>query len=281
MISVRDKMVAGDRWQVSGNTFFRGMASLFVILYSFFSISISAQDTKIPPPPDLPRLVSDMAGMLTYDDTRTLERKLEAYNDSTSTQIAVVIVPTLNGEDIAQYATELGAKWGIGEKGKDNGVLMVISQGDHKIFIATGRGVEANLPDIIAKRIVDHVITPQFKAGHYYAGINAATDEMIARLSGQFVNDNPKDDTGGSGSGAKWIALIIVIIFLLIIFFGGGRGGQTYGGGGSFLPWFLLGTLMGGGGGGGGGGDDDGGGGGGFGGFGGGDFGGGGAGGSW
>jgi uncharacterized protein len=223
--------------------------------------------------------------MLTYDDARALERKLEAYNDSTSTQIAVVIVPTLNGEDIAQYATELGAKWGIGEKGKDNGVLLVISQGDHQVFIATGRGVEANLPDIIVKRIIDHVITPQFKAGHYYAGINAATDEIIARLSGQFVNDN----TDKSAGNARWIALVIVVIFLLLMIWGGGRGGQTYGGGGSILPWFFLGGLLGGGSGGVGGfnggyGDSGGGsdgGGGGFGGFGGGDFGGGGAGGSW
>jgi uncharacterized protein len=279
MISVRDKKGTRGGGRGNGKPFSKQVFSLFVILYSLFSISVSAQDIKLPERPDPPRLVNDMAGMLTYNDARTLEQKLVAYSDSTSTQIAVVIVPSLNGADIAQYATELGAKWGIGEKGKDNGVLLLISQGDHKVFIATGRGTEANLPDIIAKRIVDHVITPQFKAGQYYAGINAATDEMIARLSGQFVNDNTKDDTDGSASHAKWIALIIVAIFLLLIFFGGGRGGQTYGGGGSFLPWFLLGTLMGGGGGGGG--NDDGGGGGGFGGFGGGDFGGGGAGGSW
>jgi uncharacterized protein len=267
---------------VSGHRLLMGVRAMFIILYSLFSISVSAQDLKIPARPDPPRLVNDLAGMLTYDETNSLERKLTGYSDSTSTQIAVVIIPSLEGTDIAQYATELGAKWGIGVKGKDNGVLLIISKTEHKIFIATGRGVEANLPDIIAKQIVDRIIKPEFKAGHYYAGINAATDEMIARLSGQFVNDSIKDKSDEQGTGySKWIALVIVIIFLLLIFFGGGRGGQTYGGGGSGLPWFLLGGLMGGMGSGDGGGRGGGGGGGGFGGFGGGDFGGGGAGGDW
>jgi uncharacterized protein len=277
MRSVRDRMVTGSRWQLTGSAIRKNCFTLFLILCSLFSGI--AQDIKLPLRPDPPRLVNDLGGMLSEDEENTLEQKLTAYSDSTSTQIAVVTINSLDGADIAQYATELGAKWGIGVKGKDNGVLLIISKNDHRIFIATGRGVEANLPDIIAKQIVDHVIKPQFKAGHYYEGINAATDQMIARLSGQFVNDDIKDNTDRNTGNAKWIALVIVAIFLLLIFFGGGRGGQTIGGGGSVLPWFLLGGLMGGmGRGDGGGGGDSGGG---FGGFGGGDFGGGGAGGGW
>ena len=279
MKSVRDKF-NGTGKERRSTTFSRGFLTLFIILSSL--LSGSAQDLKIPERPNPPRLVNDMAGMLSREDDNTLERKLVAYSDSTSTQIAVITINSLEGNDIAQYTTELGAKWGIGKKGKDNGVLLLISKSDRKAFIATGRGVEANLPDITAKRIIDRIIIPNFKQQKYYVGINAATDEMMARLSGQFTNDDQKDTKSSIKGHAKLIALIIVAIILFFIFFGGGSGGQTYNSGGSSGGSFLLGALLGSalGGGGGRGGDSDGGGGG-FGGFGGGDFGGGGAGGDW
>jgi uncharacterized protein len=284
MRSVKDKGPHASKGDLSEKSrwLFKPPLGVWVLFIALFSITVSAQDYKLPERPDPPRLVNDMAGMLSPEEANTLENKLVAYDDSTSTQIAVVIIDSLEGGEPAQYATELATKWGIGNKGKDNGVLLLISKNDHKIFIATGRGAEANLPDIIVKRIIDHVIKPQFKAGQYYAGISAATDEMIARLSGQFVNDNIKDNTDRSKGNAKWIALVIIGIILLFIIFGGGSGGQTYNRGGSssgsFLTGALLGSLLGGGRGGG---DSGGGGGGGFGGFGGGDFGGGGAGGDW
>ncbi len=282
MRSVRDKY-NGARHEGRGtdNRFLKCATTLFITLCSLFTLS--AQDLKLPARPDPPRLVNDMAGMLSPDEANTLERKLVAYSDSTSTQIVVLTINSLDGADKAEYATALIHQWGIGVKGKDNGVVLLISKNEHQIFIGTGRGVEANLPDIIVKRIIDHTITPQFKAGHYYAGINAATDEMIARLSGQFVNDDQKDTEAKPIGHAKLIALVIVIIILLFIFLGGGGGGgQTYGSGSSFLFGALLGSALGGGRGGGfGDGGGFGGGGGGFGGFGGGDSGGGGAGGSW
>jgi uncharacterized protein len=282
MRSVRDKkMGTRDKGRGTGNAFARGFATLFIILCSLFSVT--AQDLKLPERPSPQRLVNDMAGMLSRDEANNLENKLVAYSDSTSTQIVVMTINSLDGNDIGQYAIDLIHKWGIGQKGKDNGVLLLISKSDHKIFIATGRGVEANLPDITAKRIVDNVITPKFKEQQYYAGINAATDEMMARLSGQFTNDQKDTKTSLKGH-AKLIALVIVAIILLFIFLSGGSGGQTYNSGGSSGGSFLLGALLGsalGGGGRGGDGGGFGGDGGGFGGFGGGDSGGGGAGGSW
>lgn len=276
MRSVRDKLqVAVGRWRLAGNS----LLTLFVILYSLFPISVSAQDFHLPEQANPPHLVNDFANMLSPDEVSALEQKLLAYSDSTSTQIAIVTINSLEGGDIAQYSTELHHKWGIGQKGKDNGVLILIAKQEHKVFISTGRGVEANLPDIIALRIVEHTIRPQFKAGRYYAGINAATDEIIARLSGQFVNDKPDTDNPevSPESRAKVIAFIIFFIILVIIAIirRGGGGGQTLGG--SSGLWFLTGLL----GGMGSSGGDGGGGGGGFGGFGGGDSGGGGAGGSW
>ena len=277
MRSVRDKY-KGTKGKGRGmrSAVAKCVTTFFVILYSLFSVY--AQDLKIPERPNPPRLVNDMAGMLSHDEDNNLESKLVAYSDSTSTQIAVITINSLEGNDIAQYASELGAKWGIGMKGKDNGVLLLISKSDRKAFIATGRGVEANLPDITAKRIIDRILIPNFKEKKYYDGINAATDEMMARLSGQFSNDDQRDNKSNFKGWAKLIALIIVLIILLVIFFRGGNGGQTYNSGGSsgdsFLLGALLGSALGGGGSSGGGGGD-------FGGFGGGDFGGGGAGGDW
>jgi len=89
---------------------------------------------------------------------------------------------------------KLAQKWGIGRGKKDNGVLVLISKSEREIFIATGRGVEEYLPDAICERIIQSKIKPNFKAGNYYAGLNEATDEMIARLSGTFVNNESKAD---------------------------------------------------------------------------------------
>ena len=253
---------------------------LFSLLFSFQSLF--AQEIKLPERPDPPRLVNDMAGMLSPADAQAIEQKLVAYSDSTSTQIAVVIIPTIGGAEINQFATELFHGWGIGQKGKDNGVLLFIAKDDHKLFIITGRGVEEFLPDAICKRIIDRTIQPAFKAGQFAVGINSGTDEMMARLSGQFVNENQNDTTTTVPTRIKLKGIIIAIIILFIIasLFGGG-GGQTYSGAGVSKWWLLFALLNGMGGGGRRGGGDWGGGGGGFGGFGGGDSGGGGAGGSW
>lgn len=230
---------------------------------------------QIPEKPNPPRLVNDLAGMLSGSQQQALEQKLVAYDDSTGTQIAIVTIATLDGAEKAQYAIELGEKWGVGGSKMDNGVVVLVARDDRQMFIATGRGVEEYLPDAICKRIVENVMKPEFKAGDYYAGLNKATDEMIARLSGNFVNDK---EPGGDKIPLWVIILIIFIIFFLlpIIFRGGGGGGGTTYGGRGYRNW-GGGPVWGGGGFGGGGSS----GGGGFGGFGGGSFGGGGAGGSW
>lgn len=278
MTSVKDNSYFGLRIADCGfNTLLR-VALLCLILVLPFSYTFS-QEIKLPQKPNPPRLVNDYAGMLNEGDAEALEGKLVAYTRETSTQIAVVIIPTLDGAEINQFATELFHKWGIGEKGKDNGVLLLIAKDDRKLFIATGRGVEEFLPDAICKRIVEQTIKPEFKAGNYAQGINAGVDEMQARLTGQFKNDTQEDEpVKFKISWLIWAVLIIIV--LIVLFGGGGNNGQTHSGMGSSAAWFLLGALSnrGGSGGGWGGGGS---GGGGFGGFGGGDSGGGGAGGDW
>jgi uncharacterized protein len=243
-------------------------------LFLFSGLALHAQ--TYPEKPNPPRLVNDFAGLLAAPEAQALEGKLDAYNDSTSTQITIVTLNSLDGADPAQYATELAEKWGIGRKQKDNGVLILISKTDHQIFIATGRGVEEYLTDLVCNRIIENKIKPAFRAGNYYQGLNAATDEMIGRLQGTFKNN---EDTGNNkGSIPGWVIILGIIFLLFVILpaiFGGGKGGggSTLSSAGTML--WALGSM------GSGGGSWGGGGGGGFGGFGGGSFGGGGAGGSW
>lgn len=235
------------------------------------------------------QLVNDYTQTLSPDQVNQLEQKLVAFNDSTSTQIAVVIIKSLEGYDVADYAVRLAESWGVGGAKNNNGVVLLVSLGDRKVTIQTGYGVEGALPDAISRRIIENEITPNFKLGDYFAGISQGTDAIISYTKGEYKNDNPRKRKKSSGGIIPFIVIFIVIILLAIKKGGGGGGSQVIGGRGSASPfwWLLLGSQLGRGGGGGfggfsgGGGGFGGGGGGGFGGFGGGSFGGGGASGSW
>ena len=252
-----------------------------ILLLIIVAVSF-AQD--IPKRPVPPKLVNDFTNTLTPDQTQALENKLVEIDDSTSTQIAVVIIKSLDGADVADYNLKLGREWGVGGKEFNNGIVLLIAKDDRKLNIAVGYGLEGALPDITASQIIDDVIVPNFKGDDYYRGIDEGTDAIIQAVKGEY---NVKKKS--KGSGGDGIGIIIFIIILLIVLSargGGGKGGQFMSRRG--LAPFLLGTLLGNmsggrssGGFGGGGFGGSGGGGGGFGGFGGGSFGGGGASGSW
>lgn len=240
-------------------------------------------------------LVTDYTNTLSADQKQQLEDKLVAFNDSTTTQIAVVIMKSVGQYDINQYAALLGRKWGIGTKGKDNGILVLVAIADRKVSIQTGYGAEGAVPDGVTHDIIADDITPRFKQNDYFGGLDAATDQLIKYMKGEYKADpaaqkaRGKKQGGDNGSAIGFI--VIIVVFVLILIFrrrGGGGGGHIIGGRGGVSPfwWFLAGSALGGNnrGGGGWGGFSGGGGGssgGGFGGFGGGSFGGGGSSGSW
>lgn len=228
-------------------------------------------------------LVNDYTGTLSESQKQQLESKLVAFDDSTSTQIAIAIVKSVGEYDINEYALGLGRSWGVGGAKNSNGVMIVVALGDRKIAMQTGYGVEGVLPDIITKRIIENEIKPAFKAGDYYAGLDAGTTAIIKYTKGEYKNDNPRAAKKGGGSGGILVIIIIVVVIIIIIRKGGGGdGGQVIGGRGvgEALFWgALLGSGRSSGSGWGGGGGSSGGGG--FGGFGGGSFGGGGSSGSW
>ena len=256
---------------------------LLSVLWIFCALTGAAQ--KLPEKPST--LVNDYTNTLTQEQKYALESKLTAFDDSTSTQIAVVLINSLEGYDVADYAVRLGQKWGVGRAKKDNGVIVLASIGDRKITIQTGYGVEGAVPDIIAREIIENLIKPNFKQGNYYEGLQAGTDAIISYTKGEYKNENPRQ---AQKQGPK-IPFSLIVIGLILAFFlfrkgGGGGGGRVIGSrGGSNLLWWTLLSGMGsgsrGGGGGFGGFGGGGGGGGGFGGFGDGGFGGGGASGDW
>ncbi len=262
------------------------MKKLFLFILVFTSLVSAAQN--IPATPNPPRLVNDFAHVMTADQIEQLENKLVAYDDSTSIQIAVVTVQTTGDYAIEDYALKILRDWKVGNKKTNNGIVVLAAIQDHKVYIATGYGMEGAVPDITAKQIVEDEIVPNFKQQNYFRGFDLAADGIIKASHGEYVAPSGYDQRKKKGGGGNILGVIIffVIIFILISRRGGGRGG----GGGMFnrsgvLP-FLLGNMLGGmgrGGGGwsGGGGGGWSGGGGGFGRFGGGSGGGGGAGGSW
>jgi uncharacterized membrane protein YgcG len=150
-----------------------------------------AQD--IPPRPVPIKFVNDFAGMLAPTEAQYLEEKLKKYADSTSTQIALVIIQTLHQIDRVAYAQKLATAWGIGQQGKDNGLLILVAYDDHKIRIQTGYGLEATLTDLLTSQIIDNQLIPNFKQKKYYQGLNEATDTIFKILSGEFkTSDIPQ-----------------------------------------------------------------------------------------
>jgi uncharacterized protein len=261
------------------NTTFLLLAFLLTVL------SLKAQD--IPPRPNPPRLVNDLAGILTPSQQQYLEKKLRVFNDTTSNQIVVLTVKSLNGYDPADFAFTVGEKWGVGQKKFDNGVVILVKPkyGERdrgQAYIAVGYGLEPVIPDVVAKRIVDREMIPYFKQNNYFKGIDSAVNTIMKLAAGEISEKAYMKNT----ETPWWFSILPFIIFIIIFFLIKASNARSYSmhhSGTSFWTAMFLGSMMSGGGRSSGFGGSSGGfgGGGGFGGFGGGSFGGGGAGGSW
>lgn len=257
-------------------------------LVLFVPLSLLA---RVPERPMPQRLVNDLAGILTPQQVMDLEDQLVQFGRKSSTQITVVTVNSLEGYDPAGFAYEIGESWGVGQKGKNNGVVVLVkpkTPGESgKVYIAVGYGLEGVIPDAVAnRRIIDQEMIPRFKENDYYGGIVNGTRVVMELVGGEYSADEYAGQSSGAAGGG-FIVLLIVLIIVISMMKGGNT--KSFNAGSRSLPfWIWLGMLNSGKSGGswsdfsgGRGGFGGGGGGGGFGGFGGGSFGGGGAGGSW
>ena len=244
----------------------------FFILFFLSLLGWTVFAQAIPPKPSPPKLVNDLTNTLSPTEVAQLEYKLVQYADTTSTQISIVVVPTVGESDMNTYAVALGRAWGIGQSGKNNGILILWSTGERKVYIATGYGAEGALPDAYAKRIIENHIIPQFKQGNYAQGLSDGVDQIIGYLAGEYTAEPEGEE---DGMAVIFIFLAILILIIVISRFNRGSGGGGFRGGGgmpytTYTGWGPSSGNWGGGSGGGG-----------FGGFGGGSFGGGGAGGDY
>ena len=261
---------------------------LLVLLLLFNGYGLLAQGIEkyMPARPNPPRLVNDFLDILTPAQKEALEKKLVAYDDSTSNQVAVITIGDIGDYDVLEFAAELGRKWGVGGKDYNNGVVLLIlidkQRNKRKVAIATGYGLEGALPDYTTKEIIETEILPNFKASDIYRGLDEGTDAIIKAAEGTYKAPANYNKRKKSGGGSIVVAVIIFIVIMIILSNINRRGGggmvsrRGYRRWNDTPPiwWFPSGGGGGGWGGGGGGG-------GGFGGFGGGSFGGGGSSGSW
>lgn len=253
--------------------------NLLLLFLCLSQIVFAQAENALPEKPNPPRLVNDYVSLLSPQELTQLERKLVAFDDSTGTEVSIVIVSDLAGMDKAAYTIALGKKWGIGGE-KNNGVLIMLQPvGDKKkkSFIAVGKGLEGVIPDITAKRIESEEMIPAFKKGQYFQGLNAATDIIMGLANKDFAAADYEKKSKSKGLSSGVVIAIMILFFIIVSFFK--RGSASHSIGGSNIPFLAALMMMGSGNSGryndfnSGGGD--------FGGFGGGDFGGGGAGGEW
>lgn len=204
------------------------------------SATLSAQD--IPDPMNPPRMVNDFSGLLKQGDGDKLERKLQEFYYQTSTQIYIVILDDISGYDISDFSFQLGEKWGIGTKGKDNGILVLMHpSADRKhgdVFIASGYGLEGAVPDAQANRIVDFDMVPKFKELDYYGGLDAATNTIMDLAKGEYTMDEYVRKNKGSSPEGLVAMFIIFIIMLSVI--GRSRTGRHHSVGKNLPLWTAL-----------------------------------------
>ena len=260
------------------------MKRLFLFITLFISVCVYSQTESVVPkkPSASEGLVLDQTNTLTPEQEAALEQKLIAYDKSSSNQIAIVLIPSLNGNSIEDVALEILRTWGVGgQADKDNGVVILVAKNDRKVRIEVGYGLEGAVSDNTASSIIENNLKPNFRSGDYYRGITEAIDEIINAAAGRYT---APEGYYSKGKGLKTWQLILLVLIIWIIMGAIGRGGRGGGGYASRRGYRNWGGPIWWGGGGlgsGGGGGWSGGGGGGFGGFGGGGGGGGGASGSW
>jgi uncharacterized protein len=157
--------------------------------------------------PDLSRRVTDLTATLSADQVASLESKLAAFEAQKGSQIAVLIVPTTQPEDIAQFGIRVAEQWKIGRVKIDDGVILIVAKDDRTLRLEVGYGLEGAIPDAIAKRVIAETITPYFKAGDFYGGIEAGVQQLMRLIEGEPLPPPSASDSGG-GDGV-FVMLII------------------------------------------------------------------------
>ena len=192
----------------------KAIASFFAFL---LLLPFTVEAAKIP----LPRgYVNDYGNMISPPVEADLAAKLKKFEETDSTQIVILTVPSLEGDPVEDYSIKVAEAWKIGQKGKDNGILFLVSREDRKMRIEVGRGLEGKLTDLTAGRIIDLVVKPKFKAGDFDGGFTAGVSALIDATRGEFTADR-RAPSGGpyvpfAGGMSPWLAFLILLGFFML-----------------------------------------------------------------
>lgn len=214
-----------------------------------FTFSAQAQDLQAIPP--LSSRVIDTSGTLDAGQTQALEAKLAAFEKARGAQIVILMVPSTLPEDITDYAQRVGDAWKIGRKDIGDGLLLVVAKNDRKVRIATSKTLEGAIPDLAARQIIDNAITPRFRQNDFAGGLNAATDQIMARITGENLATPESEKAGGDKPGFQWVDMAVFLFFavpigarLLSGVLGRKLGALATGGGVGVLAWLFTSSLL-------------------------------------
>lgn len=214
-----------------------------ILFALFFLIPLAGFTQRFPEQSSPPRIVNDFADVLSAQETEQLESKLFAFDDTSSTQIAIVIINSLEDYapdyDIGDYGQRLADKWGIGQAGKDNGVLVLVAIEDRRVTIQSGYGLEGAIPDAFARRIIDNDITPAFRYGNYYEGLDKATDRLMTYSAGEYEAEG-RGTENYKAPAFIFIIFIFIIVLLFVFRIGGIRKYATI----NNIPFWVAWTLL-------------------------------------
>lgn len=227
------------------------LRTLFALLLGFWVTLVGAQELQ--PVPQLKTRVTDLTGTLSAEQREALEARLTAFEREKGAQIAILIVPTTKPEAIEQYSIRVAEQWKLGRKGVDDGVLLLIAKQDKKLRIEVGYGLEGALNDATAKRIIAETITPRFKEGRFYEGIEAGLDRLFAVVGGEILPapaaSSQDVDSAGAGFDLQEILIVGVLIvvgatWILRRAFGRFLGAAIAGGVATSIASFFVGSMI-------------------------------------
>jgi uncharacterized protein len=224
-------------------------AALLLLVLAWPLVAIAQDLVAVPA---LHARVTDLTGTLSSEQARNLEQQLAQFEKARGSQIAILLVPTTQPEPIEQYSIRVAEAWRLGRRNVDDGVLLIVAKNDRKLRIEVGRGLEGAIPDAVAKRIIAEVITPRFKAGDFYGGLNAAAARIQALIAGeQLPVPSASDGRRAQGFGEQ-IETLLVVGLVVATLLGGmlsavlGRlvGGLATGGVVGFIAMLITGSLF-------------------------------------
>ncbi len=199
----------------------RALIATFMV--ALCALAVHAQAQGLRPVPALTAHVIDQTGTLSAADRQALEQQLAALEKAHGSQVVVLLVPTTAPEDIASFANRVGNSWKIGRRGVGDGVLIVVAKDDRRMRIEVAKALEGAIPDIAAARIIDAVMKPRFRTGDYAGGLQAAVQEIAARIAGEPLPASAQEggQEGAQGGAGLDGGTLLVLLFVLVSVGGG------------------------------------------------------------